>query len=263
MIVVAYALGAIVAVAAVLAAPSSIGTAFPIVVTAASVAIAYTLVLIWRRASLRRMIAEMRAADSVVVTGMIEAPRADLAELIGELRRLGFATVGATDTSLGGGEPIRTWVLTESAEPATTWVEVGVAPNAIAVFLSRAGNGRFLETPYHRGEMIDHPDLFVRPVWTSVDEALREHRATLAEWESQSGPPLAVRTLDEYRDGRDGAPRPNRRHADRRLRPERRRTEHPELGNQRGHRDGRVPRRRPAPWALSGARRPLPVMAPG
>ena len=199
MIVVAYALGAIVAVAAVIAEPSNIGTTFPIVVTAASAAIAYTLVLIWRRASLRRAIAEMRAAESVVVTGMIEAPRTDLAELIGELRRLGFATVGATDTSLGGGEPIRTWVLTESAEPATTWVEVGIAPNAIAVFLSRAGNGRFLETPYHRGEMIDHPDLFVRPVWTSVDDALREHRATLAEWESQSGPPLVVRTLDDYR----------------------------------------------------------------
>ena len=199
MIVIAYALGAIVAVAAVIAEPGSIGTTFPIVVTAASVAIAYTLVLIWRRASLRRAIAEMRSAESVVATGLIEAPRTDVAELIGELRRLGFATVAATDTSLGGGEPIRTWVLTESTEPATTWVEVGIAPNAIAVFLSRAGSGRFLETPYHRGEMIDHPDLLVRPVWTSVDEALREHRATVAEWESQSGPPLVVRTLDDYR----------------------------------------------------------------
>ncbi len=199
MIVVAYALGAIISVAAVIAGPGSIGTIFPIVVTAASLAIAYTLVLIWRRASLRRSITAMRTAESAVVTGLIEAPQKDVAELIGELRRLGFATVGATDTSLEGGAPIRTWVLTDSTGPATTWIEVGMAPNAIAVFLSRAGNGRFLETPFHRGEMIDHPDLFVRPVWTSVDEALREHRATLAEWESQSGPPLVVRTLDEYR----------------------------------------------------------------
>lgn len=199
MIVVAYALGAVVAVAAVIAEPGTIGTIFPIVVTAASLAVAYTVVLIWRRASLRRSIAEMRAAESVVVMGMIEAPRPDVAELIGELRRLGFATVGATDTSLGGGEPIRTWVLTESTAPATTWVEVGMAGTPIAVFLSRAGSGRFLETPFHRGELIDHPDLFVRPVWTSVDEALREHRGTLVEWESQSGPPLVVRTLEEYR----------------------------------------------------------------
>lgn len=199
MIVVAYALGAIVAVAAVILEPSNIGTIFPIVVTAASIAIAWALMLIWRRASLRRAIAEMRRAESVVVTGMIDAPRQDVAELIGKLRRLGFETIGATDTQLGGGQPIRTWVLTESSGPATTWVEVGVAPTAIAVFLSRAGNGRFLETPFHQGEMIDHPDLFVRPVWTNVEEALREHRATLAEWESQSGPPLAVRTLEEYR----------------------------------------------------------------
>jgi hypothetical protein len=199
VIVVAYALGAIVAVAAVIAQPGTIGTIFPIVVTAASVAIAYLLVLIWRRAGLRRAIADMRRAESVVVTGMIEAPRTDVAELIAQLRRLGFATVGATDTSLGGGDPIRTWILTESTDPATTWVEVGIAPTAIAVFLSRAANGRFLETPFHRGEMIDHPDLFVRPVWTGVDDALREHREVLADWESQSGPPLAVRTLEDYR----------------------------------------------------------------
>ena len=84
MIVVAYALGAIIAVAAVIAEPASIGTIFPIVVTAASLAIAYTLVLIWRRATLRRSITAIRTAESVVVTGLIEAPQMDVAELIGE-----------------------------------------------------------------------------------------------------------------------------------------------------------------------------------
>jgi hypothetical protein len=199
MIVTAYAIGAIVGVATVIASPGTLGTIFPIIVTAASLAIAWTLMLIWRRAGLRRAIAEMRRAESVVVTGMIEAPREDVAELIGKLRRLGFETVGATDTQLGGGPPIRTWVLAATTRPGTTWIEVGMAPTAMAVFLSRAGNGRFLETPVHQGEMIDHPDLFVRPVWTSVEDALREHRATLADWESQSGPPLEVRTLDAYR----------------------------------------------------------------
>jgi hypothetical protein len=200
MIVVAYALSAVIAVALVIVDPASIATIFPIVVTAAAIAIAMVVMTIWRRASLRGKIAEMRAADSVVATGLIEAPRRDVAELIGELRRLGFATVGATDTSLGGGAPIRTWVLTDNTGPATTWVEVGMATTAIAIFLSRAGNGRFLETPFHRAEMIDHPDLYVRPVWAGVDIALREHRAILAEWEAQSGPPLVVRTLDEYRE---------------------------------------------------------------
>ena len=200
MIVIAYAVGAIIAVAVVIADPASIATIFPIVVTAAAIAIALVVVTIRRRATLRGKIAEMRSAESIVATGLIEAPRRDVAELIGELRRLGFATVGATDTSLGGGEPIRTWVLTDNTGPATTWVEVGTAPTAVAVFLSRAGNGRFLETPFLRAEMIDHPDLYVRPVWAGVDIALREHRTILAEWESQSGPPLVVRTLDEYRE---------------------------------------------------------------
>ena len=199
MIVAAYALGAVIAVALVFADPASIATILPIVVTAAAIAIAMVVMTIRRRADLRGKIAEMKAAESVVATGLIEAPRRDVAELIGELRRLGFATVGATDTSLGGGTPIRTWVLTDNAGPGTTWVEVGTAPTAVAVFLSRAGNGRFLETPFLRAEMIDHPDLYVRPVWAGVDIALREHRTILGEWESQSGPALVVRTLDEYR----------------------------------------------------------------
>jgi hypothetical protein len=199
MIVVAYALGAIAAVVGVVAQPETIGTFFPLIVTAASIAIVMVLLMVWRRATLLGKVAEIRASESVVATGLIEAPRQDVAELIGKLRGLGFATVGATDTSLGSDPPIRTWVLTESAGPATTWVEVGTAPNAIAIFLSRAGSGRFLETPVHVGEPIDHPDLLVRPVWSSVDDALREHRALLGGWEAQSGPPLAVRTLDEYR----------------------------------------------------------------
>lgn len=199
MIVVAYAIGALIAIAAVIRDQGNLAVMFPIVVTAASVAIVCVLLVLRRRAALRRTIAEMRQAESVVTSGLIEAPRRDVAEVIGELRRLGFTMIGATDTSIGGRPPIRTWVLTDSTGPATTWVEVGIARTAIAVFLSRAGNGRFLETAFHRGESIDNPDLLVRPVWTSIDDALREHRETLAEWESQSGPPLGVRTLDDYR----------------------------------------------------------------
>jgi len=200
IVLVAYAFGALSAIALVIRDPGNLAVVFPIVVTAASLAIVCVLLVLRRLAALRRTIAEIRQAESVVTSGLIEAPRRDVAEVIGELRRLGFAMIGATDTSIAGREPIRTWVLTDTAGPATTWVEVGIARTAMAVFLSRAGNGRFLETAFHRGESIDNPDLLVRPVWTSIDDALREHRATLAEWASQSGPPLVVRTLDEYRE---------------------------------------------------------------
>jgi hypothetical protein len=200
IVLVAYAFGALIAVALVIRDPRNLAFVFPIVVTAASLAIVFVLLVRRRLTALRRTIAEIRQAESVVTIGLIDAPRRDVAEVIGELRRLGFAMIGATDTSIAGREPIRTWVLTDTAGPATTWVEVGIAGTAMAVFLSRAGNGRFLETAFHRGESIDHPDLLVRPVWTSIDDALREHRATLDEWASQSGPPLAVRTLEEYRE---------------------------------------------------------------
>ena len=200
MIVIAYAIGAVLAVAAVIRDPSSAASVFPLVVTAATVAIVAVIFTVWRRASLRNALAAVRAAQSQVVTGLMEAPRLDVAELIGELRRLGFTMAGATDTSIGGGQPIRTWVLTEPEGAATAWVEIGIARTAIAIFLSRSGDGRFLETSYPTGETIDHPNLLARPIGGSVEAALAGHRATLAEWSATAGQPLAVRTLDEYRE---------------------------------------------------------------
>lgn len=199
MTVVVYAVGALLAVASVVRDPTTLGTAFPIVVTAASLAVAVTLLLLRRRAALRRTIADIRQADSVVATGLVEAPRTDVAELIGQLRRLGFEMVGATDTSIGGGRPIRTWVLTDGRGPGTTWVEIGIARTPIAIFLSRSADRRFLETSYPDGATIDHPNLLARPIQASPDAALEGHRATLAEWASAAGQPLVVRTLDDYR----------------------------------------------------------------
>ena len=199
MMPIAYAVGAVLVVAGLITGYGNLGTLFPIVVTATTVAIVGVLLLLKRRSDLQRTIAVVRAAESEVVTGMVEAPRPDVAELIGELRQLGFETVGATLTSIGDGPPIQTWVLTEGGGPATTWVEVGIAATPIAIFLSRGGDGRFLETSYPDGGTIDHPNLFARPIGTSVADALRGHRATLAEWKARSGPNLAVRTLDEYR----------------------------------------------------------------
>jgi hypothetical protein len=199
MIVLAYAAGAVLAIAAVVRDPGSLGTVFPLVVTAATVATVAVIFSVWRRTSLRRALAEVRSAESVVATGLIDAPRTDVAELIGQLRQLGFDMVGATDTVIGGGQPIRTWVLVEKEGLGTTWVEIGIARTPMAIFLSRGGDGRFLETSYPDGEAIDHPDLLARPIGPSVGDALNGHRAALREWSALSGPPLEVRTLEDYR----------------------------------------------------------------
>jgi hypothetical protein len=199
MTVVAYAVGAVLAIAAVIRDPSALGTVFPLVVTAATLAIVVAIFVFQRRATLRRTIAEIRQAESDVALGLIEAPRTDVAELIGELRKLGFEIVGATDTTVGGGKPIRTWILTDGNGPGTTWIEVGIARTPIAIFLSRAGDGRFLETSFPDGATIDVPNLLARPIGGNVEATLTGHRATLDEWTSRAGPPLVVRTLDDYR----------------------------------------------------------------
>jgi hypothetical protein len=203
MIILAYAIGAALSVAAVIIDGRSMATVFPLVVTAASVAIARVLLLLWRRAALERAAAQVYGAESVLVVSADPPPA--VATLLGELRRLGFQVIGVTDTAVGRRPPIRVWILTENGGTATTWAEVTRARTPMVIFmsragdLSRAGDGRFIETSYPNGESIDHQYLLARPIESSAEDALREQRAALTQWASHSGPPFVVRNLDEYR----------------------------------------------------------------
>lgn len=195
---VAYAIGAVLVFAALIIDGRSMATVFPLVVTATSVAIAGVLLLIWRRMTLGRAASELRSAESILVTRSDPLPDG-VAALIDELRRLGFEMIGAVDTAVGGRPPIRVWILAEYGGAATTWIEVTMAARPMAILLSRDGDGRFLETSFPNGETIEHPNVFARPIGTSPEDALRNHRAELAEWTSHAGPPLVVRTIDDYR----------------------------------------------------------------
>ena len=194
---VAYAIGAVLVFAALIIDGRSMATVFPLVVTATSVAIAGVLLLLWRRMTLGRAASELRSAESILVTRSDPLPDG-VAALIDELRRLGFEMIGAVDTAVGGRPPIRVWILAEHGGAATTWIEVTMAARPLAI-LSRDGDGRFLETSFPNGETIEHPNVFARPIGTSPEDALRNHRAELAEWTSHAGPPLVVRTIDDYR----------------------------------------------------------------
>lgn len=204
MIALAYAIGAALAVVAVIIDGRNLATVFPIVVTATSVAIAGVILLFWRRATLERAADQVYGAESVQVTGS-DPPPAAVAALLGDLGRLGFQVIGVTDTALGRRPPIRVWILTESGGAGTTWAEVTVARTPMVIFmsragdLSRAGDGRFIETSYPRGETIDHQYVLARRITSSAEDALREHRVALAQWASHSGPPVVVRDLDGYR----------------------------------------------------------------
>jgi len=186
MIPLAYAIGAALAVAAVIIDGRNLATVFPIVVTATSVAIAGVILLLWRRATLERAADQVYDAQSDLVTGSDPPPA--VATLLGELRRLGFEVIGVTDTALGRRPLIRVWILTESGGAGTTWAEVTIAGKPMVIFmsragdLSRAGDGRFIETSYPRGETIDHQYVLARPIKSSAEDALREHRAALAQW---------------------------------------------------------------------------------
>jgi hypothetical protein len=108
------------------------------------------------------------------------------------LRELGFELIGATDTTLRS-DPIRTPIL---AEPAgDVFVEMGLSNTPIAIFLSQARGGRFVETAYPRGSTIDVPQLLAGPVRSSPADALATQRERLA---SLGGPERSVLTMTDY-----------------------------------------------------------------
>jgi hypothetical protein len=144
------------------------------------------------RNRLRKSADLMKTTVPAVVGDPILMPPDNLATLIADVRALGFELMGATDTTLRD-RPIRTWILTEAA--GDVWVEAGFAATPIAIFLSHAKRGRFVETAYPRGATIDAPQLLAGPVASSPAEALATQRERLA---AEGGPGRHVVTIDDY-----------------------------------------------------------------
>jgi len=147
------AVAVVVVTALALAGRVDVGTARLVVIVHAVLAFTALVVNVASRRRLRRAMALMKTTVPVVVNEPILTPRADLATLIARVRELGFELIGGTDTTLSG-PPVRTWILTEPA--GDVWVEIGFAATPIAIFLSEAKGGRFVETAYPRGSTLEH-----------------------------------------------------------------------------------------------------------
>lgn len=195
MIPVLYLVVCLAAVVAVGAEAATVGDVLAPLVAAAAIAAGAAWLSVVRRRSLVAMMARLRDATPEMAAGIAAAPPG-VDRIIGELRVLGFDPIGAIDTRIGEGEPIRTWIL--AGEPWTTWVEVGATGTGMAVFLSQGSTGRFLETTSRGGEDIDRPPLFARSIPDGLAKVAATHRATLDEWVRASGPARLVRTMDDY-----------------------------------------------------------------
>jgi hypothetical protein len=150
------------------------------------------VISVMSRNRLRMSADKIKSTVPVAVREPILMPPDNLADLIASVRALGFELVGATDTTLRA-KPIRTWMLTESA--GEVWVEAGFAATPIAIFLSEANGGRFVETAYPRGSTIDVPQLLAGPVASSPADALATQRERLA---AEGGPGRRVVTMDDF-----------------------------------------------------------------
>jgi len=170
-------------------------TAQLLVLVHAVLAFTALVVNVASRRRLRRSIDLMKTTMPVPVDRGVEpilVPPDNLAELIVRLHELGFELIGATETTLRD-NPVRTWILTEPA--GAVFVEVGYAATPIAIFLSEARGGRFVETAYPRGATIDVPQLLAGPVGSSPADALATQRERLA---LLGGPARGVVTMADY-----------------------------------------------------------------
>ncbi|HET9521976.1 MAG TPA: hypothetical protein VFO73_13080 [Candidatus Limnocylindrales bacterium] len=197
MIAAVYLLVSLAAVVAVAADIARTADVLAPLIGAAIVAAAAAGLSLVRLRTLTAAMGRLRDASPVLVTGLAAAPPG-VDRILGELRGLGLDLIGATDTTIAGQAPIRTWVV--AGEPWTTWAEVGAAGDGMAVFLSQGATGRFLETTSRGGEQIDRPTLLARTIDAGPAEVLATHRATLEEWTRASGPPRTVGTMADYED---------------------------------------------------------------
>ncbi|HEX5015922.1 MAG TPA: hypothetical protein VFV72_17380 [Candidatus Limnocylindrales bacterium] len=168
-------------------------TARLIVAVHAVVALTALFVNIWSRGRLRRAVEQIRTAETRRVEDALLTPPGNVADLIARFRPSGYQLVGAIDTSMGGGKPIRTWIL--AGAEGDVWVEAGLAVTPMAVLLSQTPSGRFVETAYPRGEEIDEPELLAGAVKSSVEDALAQQHERLT---SHGGPGRRVVTMDDY-----------------------------------------------------------------
>ena len=106
----------------------------------------------------------VQEAEPALVEAPTEPPPDDVAALLSEIRALGFQLIGITDT-VNAGHPIRTWILVEPS--GETWVEVGLAGEPLAVFLSQVTGERLVETAFPTGATIDDPRLSAQVVDTT------------------------------------------------------------------------------------------------
>ncbi|MFL5724912.1 MAG: hypothetical protein ACJ77F_01090 [Chloroflexota bacterium] len=144
------------------------------------------------RRRLLRSVDAIKSTVPVVVNEPILTPRPDVAAMIASVRALGYDLIGATDTTVID-RAIRTWVLTR--RDGDVWVEVGIAAGPVAIFLSEARAGRFVETSYPTGSQMDVPELLAGPVSSSARDALGTQVERLA---SLGGPRRSVVTMDDY-----------------------------------------------------------------
>jgi hypothetical protein len=149
-------------------------------------------VAVFNRRRLTGLVERIKGVAPVVPSGLIAAPPIDLAPVLGDLRGLGFDVAGATDTTFAG-TTVQTWILIEPSGEA--WVESGVAGGPMAVFLSDAASGRFIETAFPKGELIDDPRLLSQVVGSSIADALTAHRAAV---NAAGGSVRTVNSLEDY-----------------------------------------------------------------
>jgi hypothetical protein len=158
----------------------------------AVLAIAALVLNLVNRHRLLAAIVTVQEAEPTLVEAATDPPPDDVAVLLSEIRALGFQFIALTDTSTAG-HFIRTWIL---AEPSgETWVEVGLAGQPLAIFLSQVAHERLVETAFPSGATVDDPRLRARVVDTTVGDALTAQRATVAEL---GGSSRRVTSFDDY-----------------------------------------------------------------
>jgi len=123
-------------------------------------------------------------------------PPANIQSTVDLLVGLGFQRLGEMYTRMPlAMSPGPTWIFTDGT--MTTQAEiVEITPGVY--FTTIFMDGSLVETGFPHGETIATPNFLSQTITTSMDEAFKQHKLSVGDFQTEHDTPQPIRTMDEY-----------------------------------------------------------------
>ena len=122
-------------------------------------------------------------------------PRPDVAERMDEVAYFGYHAIGTTRLELPVGERFARILTANDGESYAIVVDGTTPLIGMSAIYSAWPDGQWLGTMHPRGQPLDRPNLKLRVVTTTLEDAISEHREAVARMRATHGAPKRIERM--------------------------------------------------------------------